>query len=183
VDGSLSIVFREDDQGRITHMFTDFIPHYGYEKMDWYEMPGFNMVLAQVCVLVFLSMLPVALFRAIRNRRSSGDRKPESRGARAAGLIIFGISLLNLLYLVGIAIWFRPMHPSELHGIPLIVEIVMGLGVLSAVLTVGALVYAVLAWKDRYWGVAFRIYYTLVTVAAVAFVWFLHYWNWLGWRY
>ena len=51
----------------------------------------------------------------------------------------------------------------------------------SFVLTAGALVYAVLAWKNRYWGIASRAYYTLVTIAAVAFVWFLNYWNLLGW--
>jgi hypothetical protein len=62
-------------------------------------------------------------------------------------------------------------------------QIALGLGVLSALLTPAALVYTVLAWKDRYWGVAFRAYYTLVTVAAVAFVWFLNQWNLLGWRY
>ena len=54
---------------------------------------------------------------------------------------------------------------------------------MSAVLTVGALVYTVLAWKNSYWGIAARAYYTLVTVAAVAFVWFLNYWNLLGWRF
>ena len=183
VDGSLSIVFREDDKGRITHLFTDLIPHYGYVKLDWYEMPGFNIMLALVCALIFLSMLPVAVVRYVRSRRSGGNQKPASRGANVADRIILAISLLNLLFVVGIAIWFKPMHPSELHDIPQIVEVVMGLGVLSAVLTVGALIYAVLAWKDRYWGVAFRVYYTLVTIAAVAFVWFLHYWNWLGWRY
>jgi hypothetical protein len=58
----------------------------------------------------------------------------------------------------------------------------MGLGV-AAVLTAGALVSTVLAWKNRYWGIAGRAYYTLVTLAAVAFVWFLNYWNLLGWRY
>jgi hypothetical protein len=51
------------------------------------------------------------------------------------------------------------------------------------VLTVGALVHTALAWKNRCWGIAARVYYTLVTVAAVAFVWFLNYWNLLGWRY
>jgi hypothetical protein len=51
------------------------------------------------------------------------------------------------------------------------------------VLTVGALVSTVLAWKNGYWGIAGRAYYSLVTIAAVAFVWFLTYWNWLGWRY
>jgi hypothetical protein len=62
-------------------------------------------------------------------------------------------------------------------------KIALGLGVLSALLTVSALVYTALAWKDGYWGVALRVYYTLVTVAAVAFIWFLNYWNLLGWRY
>jgi hypothetical protein len=151
--------------------------------LAWYETPGFDMMLALVCVLIFLSTLPVALVRAIRNRRSGGDRNPSSRSARVADSILFGISLLNVLFVVGIALWFRPMHPSELHDIPQIVEIVMGLGLLSAALTVGALVYTVLAWKNGYWGIAFRVYYTLVTIAAVAFVWFLNYWNWLGWRY
>ena len=56
-------------------------------------------------------------------------------------------------------------------------------GVLNAALTLGALVYTALTWKDGYWSVAFRIYYTLVTVAAIAFVWFLNYWNLLGWQY
>lgn len=181
VDGSFSIVFREDGQGRITNMFFDLIPHYGYVKMDWYETPGFNMMLALVCILVFLSMLPVALVRFIRNRRPVSD--PASRGARVADSLLFGISLLNVLFVVGLALWFRPMRPSELHGISLIVEIVIGLGVLAAVLTVGAVVYTVLAWKNSYWGIAFRMYYTLVTLASVAFVWFLNYWNWLGWRY
>jgi CubicO group peptidase (beta-lactamase class C family) len=183
VDGPFALVFREDDQGRITYVFSDMMPQYGLVKLDWYEAPGFNMALAQGCVLIFLSMLPVALIRSVRSRGPRGDRKTAPRGARVAFWISLGICVLNLLFLAGLAIWFRPMRPSELHGLSSIVEIVIGLGVLAAVLTIGALVYTVLAWKDRYWGVVFRVYYTLVTFAAVAFVWFLHYWNWLGWRY
>ena len=68
-------------------------------------------------------------------------------------------------------------------GVSLNFQIVLGLGVLSAVLTAVALVYIVLAWKNGYWGFAGRAYYTLVTVAAVAFVWFLNYWNLLGWQF
>ena len=49
-----------------------------------------------------------------------------------------------------------------------------------AVLTIGAVVFTVLAWKNQYWQIAGRVYYTLVTLAAVAFVWFLNYWNLLG---
>jgi len=180
VDGPFAIVFREDDQGRITHLSTDLTPQYAFEKLKWYETPGFNMALALGCVLIFLSMIPAAAMRFIRDRRLSGDRKPISRGARVAQQIVFGISILNLLFVAGTVL---SGYPVILFGFSTIYKIVLGLGVLTAVLTAGALVYTVLAWKNSYCGIAARLYYTLVTIAAVAFVWFLNYWNLLGWRY
>jgi hypothetical protein len=83
VDGPFYILFSEDDQGRITHMFTDFTPMFAFEKLNWYGTPGFNMALALGCVVIFLSILPVAATRFIRNRRLSGDHKPAPGGARA----------------------------------------------------------------------------------------------------
>ena len=180
VDGPFGLAFREDDRGRITHMFTDLTPMWSFERLSWYETPAFNMGLALVSVLIFLSMIPVVTIRAIRNRRLSGNQKSASRGARSANWIILAICLLNPLFLIGTALWGDPV---SLFGVSMIYKIVLGLGVLSAMLTVGALTYAVLVWKDAYWGVGFRIYYTLVTVAAVAFVWCLNYWNLLGWRF
>jgi len=179
-DGQFSIVFREDDRGRITYVFTNVTPMFAFEKLNWYETPGFHMALALGCVLIFLSMIPVGLIRFIRNRRPSGDRNPAPRGTRMAQSIILGISVLNLLFLVGTMKWGNPF---PLFGVSMIYKIVLGLGILSAVLTVGALVYTALAWKNSYWGIAARAYYTLVTSAAVAFVWFLNYWNLLGWRF
>jgi CubicO group peptidase (beta-lactamase class C family) len=181
VDGPFHILFREDDQGRITHMFTDLTPMFAFEKLRWYQTPGFNLALALGCLLMFVSMIPVVLIRFIRNRRPSGNQKPAPRGARAAYWIIGGISVLNLLFVIGTVLWGE--QPNVLLGTSLIYRIVLGVGVLAAVLTVGALIYGVLAWKRGYWGIAARVHYTLVTVAALAFVWFLNYWNLLGWRF
>jgi len=183
VDGPFHIAFREDDRGNITYMFFDLIPFEAFVKLDWYETPGFHMALALGCVLIFLSMIPVGVIRFIRDRRLNGDRKPASRGARVAYWIILGISVLNLLFLIGTALSVPEIMQNILLDPPLIMKTVLGLGVLSAALTAGLLVYTVLAWKNNYWNVAFRAYYTLMTVAAVAFVWFLNYWNLLGWRY
>ena len=180
IDGQFGIVFREDDQGHITHMFTDLTPMFAFEKLNWYEMPGLNMALVLGCVLLFVSIIPVVSIRAIRNRRLSGDQKPAARDARVAHWIILGMSVLNLLFVAGTVLWG---NPAPLFGVSMIYKIVLGLGVLAAVLTAGALVYTLLAWKNSYWSIAARAYYTLVTVAAVAFVWFLNYWNLLGWRF
>ncbi len=136
-----------------------------------------------VCILIFLSVIPVAVILLIRYRRRGGDPKPAPRGARLAPWIILGISILNLLFLVGMWWGIQQSTSNILLDLSLFIKIVLGLGVLSAVLTVGALIYTVLAWKNSYWGIAGRAYYTLVTVAAVAFVWFMNYWNLLGWRF
>jgi hypothetical protein len=182
VDRPFHILFREDDQGRITHMFTDYTPMFAFEKLKWYETSAFSMALVLGCVLAFLSMIVVASIRFIRNRRQSGDTKPAPRGTRVAYGIILGISVLNLLFVIGTVVW-GVANINPLFGVSMIYKIVLGLGVLSAVLTVGALIYGLLAWKDSYWGIAARVHYTLVTVAAVAFVWFLNFWNLLGWRF
>jgi hypothetical protein len=183
VDGSYGILFREDDQGRITRMFIDPINYTALDKLAWYETTGFNIPLLVVCILIFVSMLLVAAVQFVRSRLNR-NRRPASGNARAANWVIVGVCLFNLLVVAGIA-WgaMGGVMANELLDPPMIIKIVLGLGLLCVVLTVGALVYAVLAWKDRYWGAAFRVYYTLVTVAAVAFVWFLNNWNLLGWRF
>jgi hypothetical protein len=43
-------------------------------------------------------------------------------------------------------------------------------------------VLALLAWFRRYWGLVARIHYSMVAVAVIAFVWFLHAWNLLGYH-
>lgn len=183
VEGPFGIAFREDDHGRITHLFADSTPHLTYEKLSWYETPGFHLTVFLSSILIFVSMIPVAAVRFIRDRRLSRDPKPDSRSARMAYRLILGISALNLLFLIGFVFGLPQVIQNVLLGPPLILKVALGLGVLAAVLTIPALVYAVMAWKDGYWGVAFRTYFTLVTCAAVAFAWFLNYWNLLGWRY
>jgi hypothetical protein len=48
---------------------------------------------------------------------------------------------------------------------------------LTVVLAVAMLFFTLLAWVGRYWSVAGRIHYTLATLAALAFVWWLYHWN------
>ena len=183
VDGPFGIAFREDDRGRVSHLFFDRVPYMAYEKLDWYETRGFHLLLVLGSVLIFLSMILITAIRAIRSRRLSADRQTAPRGARLARWVILGISVLNLLFLAGFALGLQAIILNIFLDPPLIMKIALGLGVLAAVLTIGALVYTALAWKNRYWGIGARLYYTLVTIAAVAFVWFLNYWNLLGWRY
>lgn len=112
VDRPFHILFREDAQGRITYMFADYTPMVAFEKLNWYETPGFNIALALGSVLMFLFMTPIVLIRFIWNRRPSGDRKPALRGARVTYWIIVGISVLNLPFVIGTVLWGKPVLTS-----------------------------------------------------------------------
>ena len=81
-DGPFHFLFREDSQGRIATLFTDYTPMFAFERTQWYESPGFNMPLLLISLLIFLSVLLVALVRAIRGRRY--ERGSEIRAARGA---------------------------------------------------------------------------------------------------
>jgi hypothetical protein len=41
---------------------------------------------------------------------------------------------------------------------------------------------AALAWRNRHWAFAGRVYITVIAVTALEFVWFLNHWNLLGFR-
>lgn len=110
------------------------------------ETTGFNMVLLFGCLLVFLSMIPVALVRAIRNHRPNGDWKSAYRGARTANWVIVAISVLNLLFAAGVANMVTGLG-FPFFGVSLFDKFVLGLGVLSTLLMVGALIYAM--WPRR----------------------------------
>jgi hypothetical protein len=57
------------------------------------------------------------------------------------------------------------------------------MSLLIVVLAGGTVVLAVQAWHRGWWGVSGRLYYSIVTIASVAFVLFLAFWNQIGWQW
>ena len=49
-------------------------------------------------------------------------------------------------------------------------------------LAVAVAALAGLAWRHRYWSVAGRLHYSVLALGALAFVWWLSYWNLLGYH-
>ena len=96
-------------------------------------------------------------------------------------------SLLLLIGYVGgiYATYFKQIaaHPAVAFGVSPLVVAMLGVLLCGAILGLATPVFAVLAWKDGYWSVWGRIHYTVLAVAALAFVWWLNYWNLLGFRY
>jgi len=175
VDGDALLIFREDAQGNIKYAFMDTR---AFEKQAWYELPLFHYVLFTTCILLFLSVIIAALVNFFVNGRRT-DRPPQPRLARVARWVLGGSAVFGLAF-VALFLIATPNNASVLTGEAPLLNSLGFFSIPLAVLAVGAVFFTMLAWKNQYWRLAGRMHYTLGTLAAVGFVWFLSYWNLLG---
>jgi hypothetical protein len=168
------LIFREDSQGNVKYALREYA---AYEKLAWYQVPLFHYVLFVTCMLIFLSVIMTALVSFFVNRRRI-DRLPQPRLAHLARWLLGVVTGLGLAF-VALFIVATPDF-KVITGEASLLNILGFISIPLAVLTIGTVLFSVLAWKNHYWTIAGRVYYTLVTLAEVAFVWFLNYWNLLG---
>lgn len=178
--GLEKLVFRQDSQGHITHMFIGSLPYAASEKMSGHEGPFFHIGLMLVCCFFFLTTLlwPLgAIFRFVCRQK-----KEQEKSLRLPRTLAVIMSLLYLLFLLGLAA--ATSDPLTLaFGVPPLLKTILIFPIAAAVFTISVLIYTVLAWMKKYWTACVRLHYTLVALASLAFIWSLHYWNLLGFRY
>jgi CubicO group peptidase (beta-lactamase class C family) len=174
VDGDRMVAFVENGAGQVQGMVGQFafIP---FVKLRWYESPPFQFTLLGLCGLFFL----IALVSALRNWKRD---KAGPRGARWARRNLGLVSALNLAFVVGFASIFATNLDDLVYALPRGLYAVLTLPLLALVLTVLAVVLAVRTWRESFFSRAARVLHTLGVLAAIAFVWFLSYWNLLGYR-
>jgi hypothetical protein len=176
VGGQETVVFRADQQGQITHLFQGNLPIEGYRKLAWYENPLLHYGLLASCVTLFLSALIVWPIGWLVGRRKA---VPQPRLAILTRGLAWGVSALYVLLLI-----LFTVSMIDLSQFPtMLTKAALGLALVAAGLTVGMVVCTALVWRRRYWNAIGRAHYTLLTLGALAFIWFLSQWNLLGYRW
>ena len=174
--GEWSLVFEKGTGEGGTGLFMGPFP-LAYFEAPYYQTLGFQLPVGLACLAVLLSTLvvfPVAFFV----RRHREGRKPP-RVARLAAALAGATAVLN----AGLLVWFllSLVGFGETYVWPTqTISAITRLWLLSVPLTLGLVVLATLAWWKRYWGLAGRVHYALVALAAVLFVWILGSWNLIG---
>jgi len=178
--GQDTVVFRENRRGRITHAFFSQIPTLAGIKLAWYKTPGFHYSLLAICAILFLSTLgwPASSISKLLCRS-----KREVPGAPGLVRVIAGgMSALYIIFLIGMFLTVSD-YMELIFGVPPFLKILLILPMLSVLLTIGALFFVYVGWKNKYWTICGRAHYTLVVLASLVFLWFLAYWNLLGFHF
>lgn len=91
------------------------------------------------------------------------------------------VLVVGLLFILFLIVFVIGMADLE-EGIGRLARAALAVGLAASVLTAGLVVAMALAWQNGYGGRIGRAHLSVVTLSAVAFVWFLNYWNLLGFR-
>jgi hypothetical protein len=76
-----------------------------------------------------------------------------------------------------------PTRPQNDFGVHPYYVVMLSIPLLAIPLTGAMIFFTVMAWRQRFWKRRGRVHYTLITLAAGAYIPFLHYWNLLGFRF
>jgi CubicO group peptidase (beta-lactamase class C family) len=176
LDGTKRLVFRADEKGNITHLFPAYAAAVAFERQEWYERLDFHKALLAATTLLFASALffwPAIAF-SMRGLTAPTIRRTPVSGL--ASLTGFLLSAACLAVLVGVLIGLQ--EPDEVaFGTPQTLKWVFAIPQVCVALTALALVFCLVAWKQRYWRFSGRLHYTLVVLAGIGFCWFTYYWN------
>ena len=186
IDDKYVCAFRKDASGRITHLFTN--GNTAFEKISWYETATFQRSLLGACLLYFvLVSIVLPIVRKLRK-----TRQPSGLGVDPVRWFSQKTASTFLCYFLGLGIAMGLIIPREewgfthgMHWIPYVVQSIAIVGVMFVAGLLGSLFWQSMGKPDPNTGARVRSAGLGLTTAvfAVAFVWFLWYWNMVGYRF
>jgi hypothetical protein len=170
--GSDFIAFGEDPSGEITQVYA--VPTMALYRLAWYETAAFHFALLASCLAIFSA----ASVGAIRRRRMNRSGTPL---ARWRCRLTIGLSAVNIAFSVGFGLMLAGAMETGL--IPDGVFYLLILPVSSVLLTACVVFLIAWEWKTSAGTRRQRGFGTIFGLAALAYLWFLDFWNLLGWHY
>lgn len=176
-----TLAFQTDEKGRVTHLHLGWPQPISMARLAWHEQPALHLGLLLFLVVTFLSAAvgwPLArLYRRLRGRPAE-----QSRTLHIARLTAGWVSGLSLLFLLGMPV-ATAVTFLETYSVSPLVKVMLGLPLITTLLTIPLILLVVRLWRDQEGSRAGRVHHTLVALAAVTFVPFLHYWRLLGFHF
>lgn len=165
-----------DDTGSVAYSGQDGSDaNAGVEAGDWFANPINRLMLLAICKWLALSAVigwPIAAF-ILRGTLYADDSHDPTTGSRFFWVFGWLTSLLVLVIMTGLfliaihrpALWMGAPNIELSHIKPLVWGLIGGVAF--------CLLGSVLAWAKGFWRIPGRIHYTLTTLGALIFLWFL----------
>lgn len=183
-ENSNKLVFEENEEGGITHMYRSVLPILAFEKVPFISGQKLHFSLFSAAGLAFLATLiywPLAYGIRKRYRQTAKARPPLSLPKKTTASMNAGVILAFFVWLG--ALLSQGNGEAFVYGVSTSLKMAFVLPFISLLLTfaIGYNTYEI--WKYQESGIWSRIWYSLLLFFSITIIWQLYFWNMLGFNF
>jgi CubicO group peptidase (beta-lactamase class C family) len=177
VDGNERIAFQENEQGEISGMVIDGMGVMQFYRTPFYETPAFTGLLVGLSLFLMVGILLRLGYQWSSYRALAGAEK----SARRASVLV---AVFNIPFFVLMVIGASGGLAALMYSVPTPIKLALVFPILATAAALYHLYQSTRVWSaPLFGGVAARVGYSIVTLAALALAWFYWHWNLLGFQY
>ena len=173
-----NIVFHTLPDGSVEYFAYTNVPVMVYSRLPWFMTADFQDNLKTAAGIILGTVLLWPLLFLFRHAHAI----PEPFNPKKARIARWSAGIAALLLVAFVYILLPWVTNNEVMmlayiqtlEVPALLAAVLTLPVIAAVLTIATVAFAVLAWKEKYWTIPHRVHYTIIAIALVAMLWWVH---------
>lgn len=185
IDDDYYCAFRQNNDGKITHLFTHGTT--AFEKVPWYYTLPFQRTFFFACfAILLLAALKIAIQFVIRKIKKKKVARTVIQNRLHWLTWLSSFTLLFYLLAFGVTLLLIPEQEALVgfgYGLPKVISLIQVIPFVGIIFLLVMLFYLIKSWAKQDVGIFKKILYSLVILAGIGFIWFLNYWNLLGWRF
>lgn len=179
--------FQQDASGNISRLHTSiniagFYVPMSFSPVPWYDNPDFINEDYAFVLLFLLTALLIPLFRLwvkFKRRSDPGYWSGKLISNRTLGVAI-AVALLYVAHFICSPLYMARNMNEFYFGVPIFFKIIQYTTLAFPIIVLWQMIESVNLWRQKEGTTTFRVYYTLLSVCAVAHLLFLYRWHFIG---
>ncbi|MBZ9606540.1 serine hydrolase [Clostridium estertheticum] len=179
-DGRGDFEFKINDSGKVTYAFND-VSHNSFEKISFFDEANFNISIFAIAMIMFIINIIGTIVLFIKRKFKQTGCK-SCRGIKLIRTANLVISTFNVVGMLGATVMAMTMISTNDFTFAWLLYTFLGFLIVGAVLSICGLIILIYNWVKKRWRKAEKIYFTIITIANFIFIWFIYYFNFLGFK-
>lgn len=173
-DGRGNFAFKLDKDGNVIYAFND-ISHNSFEKIKFFEERVFNVLILAITIVTLI----INIISIVRRKNKNIELPKIIKSFKLSNLII---QLFNVVGFFGNVILATIMLLNNNFNLAYSLYIFLSLLILSTLMVICNVILLIYLLVKKSGLRKEKIYYIVMTLINLAFVWFLYYFNFLGYN-
>lgn len=179
-DGRGDFAFKIDDKGKVTYAFND-VSHNSFEKINFFETQNFNITIFIISIVMFLINLVGTIILFIKRKFKETGYKSCRCIKLIKGINLF-INVLDIAGIVGSVIMAMTMISINDFNFAYLLYTFLCFLIVATILSICELIILIYIWINNCGRKVEKFYFTILTIINFIFIWFIYYFNFLGFK-